>query len=145
MRDASVSPREMPVTAGQIFESALALHFEYPGQDRDFKALFLPLLNLVLAESFPAAKSIADARGEMLCEPFTAASMEDEIPYAAAITRVALPYGIASFFYEDAGDTLRAQDYRNRYITALRDAAAAPPGQMRDVYGGAPGERGGIR
>ena len=61
---------------------------------------------------------------------------DETIEYADAITRVALPYGVAAQFFQEAMDNFQAENYRAKYISALNDARRLSFVPIVDVYGG---------
>ena len=129
------------MTAQEIYIAALANLFEYPEKDVDFKAFFPDFLNLLLQEALPTENAIRTAKGqEILAAAPIIADMQDAVPYDDMITRVAFPYGVASLYFRDDMDNFNAQDYRARYINALRDALdyammhAKEQGMVIDVY-----------
>lgn len=121
------------LTAEDVYTLACSLLLEKTGQDNDWELHFLPLLNLLLVESYPAARSLAEAEGEILL-PFTAQNPTSVIPYDDAIVRLALPFGLAASFCRDNGDGLWAQEFQNRYLDALTFASHAVAFPMTDVY-----------
>ena len=124
------------MTAKEIYHSAVAYFFEKPGYDRDFYDNFLPLLGGLLQEALPYENSIRRAKGEgELAHAPVIESMEEEIGYDEGLCRVALPFGIASYFYQDEVDNFKAQDFRGRYINALQEAARWSEEPVEDVYG----------
>ena len=57
-----------------------------------------------------------------------------EIPYHEALTRIALPYGLASDVYRDADDNYRVKKFRDLYIAALEEAVRGEGETVVDVY-----------
>lgn len=124
-------------TVQDVFDRACAFLFENLGEDTDFRNNVLPLMNVLAAEALPYENSIRYSNGE--AELKTAPvfrSENDEIPYSDDICAIALPYGLASFFYQDEADSYRAHDYRGRFINALQEAAKCKEEDITDVYGG---------
>ena len=123
------------MTGQEIFETACAFLFEQPGADADFKAHALPLLNLCIAEALPYENAIRHTHGDT---ELTAAprliSLEDEIPFFDAICHIALPYGLASYFFQDECDNYKAQDFRARFIDALSEAAEYCEESIENAY-----------
>ncbi len=110
---------------------------EKTGVDPDFQAFFPSLVTLLAQEALPYENARRAVRLEPVLEQApTVESMQDDIPYSDPICRLALPYGIASFFFQDEMDDYRAQDYRARYILALREAAECQGEGVEDLYGG---------
>lgn len=94
-------------------------------------------LNLLLAESLSYENSVrrAEGREELKAAP-QITSLEDDIDYTDAITKAALPYGLAFFFHNEDGEKYQAQLMRNAYISGLRSAAVMTEQAIEDVYGG---------
>ena len=61
-------------------------------------------------------------------------TMNREIPYHDALTRIALPYGLASDVYRDADDNYRVKKFRDLYIAALEEAVRGEAETVVDVY-----------
>lgn len=125
------------MTAKDIYALACSFLYEKPGQDAVGQGFYLGFLNLLLAEALPAENSIRLRNG---LEPLPAAPMllaeADRVDYDDAIARVALPYGLASWFFQDIADNVQAENYRAKYIGALRDASKARFVPIEDAYGG---------
>ncbi len=123
--------------AEKIYKNALSFIFERPDKDVDFKYFFLNFLNTVLVEALPYENVIREASGaEKLLNAPEIADISEEVPYNEEICRVALPYGVASFYFQDEGDDYKSQDYRARYINALTSACqkAFTISEIEDVY-----------
>ncbi len=124
--------------AYDIYKSAVALMFEKPGQDKGFEEMFPQLLSSLLFEALPYENSTRPLRGlEKLVNAPVITSLEDEIDYSEEICRVALPYGVCAYFYQDDGESGNALMYRERFVNALSDAARCSFEDIADVYGGA--------
>ena len=134
------------MTAEKVYELALAVVFERKGGDEDYLYHFPNFLNLCMQEALPYENIIRRKSGKValsVAPMITSEDMERELDFSEALCRVALPYGVASFYCQDDGDNYRAQDYRNRFIIALEEAAygagtnggGAVVGDIEDVYG----------
>ena len=123
--------------AQDIYKSACAILFERPGDDVAFDAFFIPTLNLLLVEAlaYENAHRLAGGQSPLELAP-QISGMDDEVPYCQALCSIALPYGVASAFFQDELDNYKAQDYRARYIIALREASKCVPTVVADVYKG---------
>ncbi|HAZ19131.1 MAG TPA: hypothetical protein DCY75_03035 [Clostridiales bacterium] len=121
--------------ANDIYKAALSLTFTAENNAQDFKTYFVPFLNLCLAEALHFENSIRESRGEEKLDsaPLITA-FEEEIPYDDAITRIALPYGVASYYFQDDMDDYRYQEHRGRFVSALQDAAKIMETDIEDVY-----------
>ena len=123
------------LTADDVYTAALAYVYEYREKDKDYSKFFLNFLNALLCEALPYENSIREAAGRA---PLAAAPLVKEkgevLPYDERIVRVALPYGVASYYFQDEGDTYRSAEYRNRYIEALEMLNCAVVTEMELVY-----------
>ena len=123
--------------AYDIYKLACAIMFENEGEDRAFEKKFTPLLGILCEECLPYENSVREALGkETLPSAPKVASGEEEIPFCDALCRVALPYGLASLFWQDDGEVYNSALYRERYIAAIADAAKINFRDIADVYGG---------
>ncbi len=123
--------------AYDIYEKALALMFEVPGEDKSFKRMYLPILNVLTEECLRYENSVRESKGEeKLLRAPKITDAESDIPYCDELCNVALPYGLASFFYQDDGEGANAVMYRNRYISALDELAKINFCDIENVYGG---------
>ncbi len=123
--------------AYNVYEKALALMFEAPGEDKSFKRMYLPILNLLVEECFKYENSVRESEGkEKISRAPRITDAESEIPYCDELCNIALPYGLASFFYQDDGENGKATLYRNRYIDALDELAKINFYDIEDIYGG---------
>ena len=97
----------------------------------------MPFLNLLLQECLEVENSIRIAEG---LEPLEAAQkitgLNEEIIYHDAITRVALPYGVAAQFFQEAMDNFQSENYRAKYIAAINEARKLVFVDIVDMYGG---------
>ncbi len=124
--------------AYDIYKTAASLLFEKAGEDKAFSEMFPRILNVVLAEAYPYENSVRRSLGQKILEKIpTAEGLDDNVDMCDMICRSALPYGVASFFCQDDGDTYLALMYRERFIDALYDAARCNVCDIEDVYGGA--------
>ena len=127
---------EKTMKAEKVFNAAVGFLFEQPGYDVDFKTHAPSIINSLVAESLMYENSVRAARGESELEQAPhIESLEDDIPYCDEICRIALPFGLVSYFYQDEGDGYKAQDFRARFIDALRESAKAVITDCEDVYG----------
>lgn len=124
------------MTGQDILTMALAFVSEKV-EGSDYKDFALPWLNLLLQESLTVENSIRifEERAQLASAPYLT-DLSETIPYADSITRIALPYGLASHIYVNEDYDARAQDARNKYVNALSEAQKVIPKQVIDVYGG---------
>lgn len=139
MRGAVTRPAELgeTMTGQEIYETASAFLYEKDGEDAESKRFSIPFLNLLLQECLETENSIRLQKGEAPLEQAPViTSLDETIEYADAITRVALPYGVAAQFFQEAMDNFQAENYRAKYISALNDARRLSFVPIVDVYGG---------
>ena len=123
------------MTAQEIYEAALAYVYEYKDRDRDYRSFFLPFLNALLCECLPYENAEREAvGGEVLERAPVIAEMAEAVPYAEHIVRIALPYGVASLYFQDEGDTYKMERYRNMYIEALETRKRCVVMEMEDAW-----------
>lgn len=128
------------MTAKNIYTAACAFLYEQPGEDADSEKYYLGFLNLLLQEALPYENSIRQSENAaLLVAAPIVADGETEIPYHDALTRIALPYGLASWFFQDLADNFQAENYRGKYLLALKDARKCAFTPIVDVYGDAHG------
>ena len=117
------------MTAQKIYELASSFLYEIDDEDADSKKFAVGFLNILLMETFPCENSIREFRGlEPLKEPPMISSLDEDIPYQPEITRVALPYGLASWYFQEGMDNFQAENYRSKYLAAVMDASKINPG-----------------
>lgn len=123
--------------AYDIYKKTLALMFEREGEDKAFRDNFPALLTSVAAECLPYENSIrkADGRVEVTTPPVVS-DMEQDILMSDELCMVAMPYGVASYFCQDDGETQKAQMYRDRFLIALQNSKKCFFEDVTDVYGG---------
>ena len=119
------------MTAQQIYELASSFLYEVDGEDADSKKFAVGFLNILLMETFPCEQSIREFRGiEPLTEPPFLTDINQDVPYQPELTRIALPYGLASWYFQEAMDNFQAENYRNKYLAAIADASKCNPGTV---------------
>lgn len=125
------------MTANEIYTLALSFLSETPAGNETLEALAPGWISLLLQEALDQENLLRRFDGE---KELTAApqirDLGEEIDYHPSILRVALPYGLASFFYIDDENDYRAQDFRARYISALEDTTRLREEPIVDCYGG---------
>lgn len=125
------------MTAAEIFKTACS-YLSQTVEESDDVAGFAPgWLNVLLAESFETENALrrADGMPELAEVPFIRTeTMQKEIPYHDVLTRIALPYGLASDLERDAEDDYRVNLFRNMYVVALEEAARCVPEPVEDMY-----------
>lgn len=123
------------MTGQDIYEMASAYLYERDNEDPDSKHFALKFLNVLLEDALPVENSIrrymADA--ELDSAPLLA-TLTETVPYHDSITRNALPYGIAAFFFEEAPDNYRGNLYRGLYERGLAKASKYNFEPIADAY-----------
>lgn len=125
------------MTAADIFKTACGYLSQTPEESDDVAGFAPGWLNVLLAESFEAENALrrADGMPELAAVPFVSTdTMREKIPYHDVITRIALPYGLASDLERDAEDDYRVNLFRNMYVAALEEAARSVPEPVEDAY-----------
>lgn len=123
------------MTGTDIYKAASAHLYEKPGDDEESRDFSVPFLNQLLVECLNYENSVrAFEEKEPLNFAPTLTSLDDEIPYCDYITRVALPYGLASLFFYENLDNYRGNMYRAQYIQALGEAVKLYKSGVEDVY-----------
>ena len=125
------------MTGQNIYETASAFLYEADGEDLDSKKFSVAFLNVLLQEALPVENSIRRALGEteLSSAPYLTA-LTDTIPYDDSITRIALPYGVASYLFQEAMNNYQAENYRAKCISALNDARKYTPETIKNYYEG---------
>ena len=118
------------MTGQQIYELASSFLYETDGEDEDSKRFAVGFINILLQETLACENSIKEYDGrERLKEAPYITSLTDEIPYSPQLTRVALPYGVASWFFQEALDNFQAENYRSKYLAAVTEATRMNTGE----------------
>nr|DAH38440.1 MAG TPA: hypothetical protein [Caudoviricetes sp.] len=123
------------MTGQKIYEIACSLLFEKPGMDKFFYNSAVNLINVLVAEAVPYQNNRNRAQNKPEIQVFDILTLEDDVPLDDPITAIALPYGLAAYFYQDEEDNFRAQDFRGRFIAALEDAKLCELVDITDEYG----------
>ncbi len=123
------------MTGQKIYEIACSLLFEEPGVDKFFHSSAVNLINVLISEAVPYQNNRNRAQGKPEIQAFDLLTLEDDVPLDDPIVKIALPYGLASYFYQDEEDNFRAQDFRGRFIAALEDAKLCELVDITDEYG----------
>ena len=122
------------MTGEEIYEIALSFVFERKREDKDYLDFFPLFLNTTMQEALPYENMIRRKSGKVaraLAPRITAEQMNEEIDFSEELCRVALPYGVAAYYWQDEGDSYRAADYRQRFIIALGEAVGG--GYVHDI------------
>jgi hypothetical protein len=125
------------ITAQAIYELALSFLYEYRDRDKDYKKTFMGFLNATLEDCLNVENSILVSRGAApypYAPIFTDDDFGEIVPYEEALTRLAIPYAIASYYFQDENNPQMVYEYRARYVNAANDAAKAVLSPVEDVY-----------
>lgn len=125
------------MTGQDIYELASSFLYEIDGEDEDSKRFAVGFINILLQETLNCENSMRLFKGlETLDEAPYIKNLSEEIPYQPELTRVALPYGVASWFFQEALDNFQAENYRSKYLAAVTEASKFNEGIAEEVYGG---------
>lgn len=122
------------MTGNDVYKSACALLFENPFEDKFFSDSAVRLINLLILEALPTQNSRERVRGEAETGAFFIESLDDVIKLDSEIVKLALPYGLASFFHQDEENQHLAQEYRSRFIVALEELKKIGFSDITDEY-----------
>ena len=103
----------------ELLKRAMALYAETDTNDEDVKALSVPYINMVLAETFDVNNRMRQYAGKEPLESIPEITALDEtIQYEDKLVKLALPYGLAAKLYFDEDDnprlTMFLQEYSDR-------------------------------
>ena len=104
------------MTADDIFNTVLGLMFCTKEEKADYESSFIPMLNIVLAETFHMnnARRMGSGKEELSSIP-EVKKLSDEIEYEDIILRKTVPYGVAGMLYAEDDDTGMGNYYREKY------------------------------
>lgn len=125
--------------AREIFNMACAHLSQLPADSEELAAFAPSWLTTLCEEALPyenALRAFADDPNlpQLDAAPVVTEGLATEIPYRDALCRIALVYGLACQFFIDDENNYLAQDYRARYVVALRDTQKIAEEKVRDVY-----------
>jgi len=124
------------MTGQDIYEYASAFLYERDGDDLDSKEFAVKFINILLQESLEVENSIRKFKGEEVLESAPRiTSLTQTIDYDDSITIAALPYGLASFYFQEGTDNYQAENYRAKFLAALQSAAKFNFVDTEDAYG----------
>lgn len=124
------------MTANEIYTTALSLLPSNAGEDDTLKQYVVGWINLAMRETLPVENSVRESEGRgILSQAPVIVEGNEEIPYCDGLTGYAFPYFLASLMCKDDDDSYWAQDYRGRYIVAVRETERLLCESVRDVYG----------
>lgn len=116
----------MSMTVKAVFQRALAHIFESPGGDADFDNYSPHILDNLILQCLPYENAVRSAQGRdtLQSAPLIEAIDETALDFDDRITRIALPYGLASALLMD--DESRKTDsvlFWNKFVDALENLA----------------------
>ena len=122
------------MTADGLFSLAIGLAGGGEEDREDYGEQFLPVLNVLLAETFDVNNSIRVYRSkEELTEIPEVTALTDELTYEPEVLRKVLPYGIAGTLYQEDSASI-AMQYMNKYEVARMGAGKAQHVEITDYY-----------
>ena len=131
------------LTARDIYLTALALTFTNEANAQDFRTFFLSFLNLCCQEALDTENSIRHAYNDtnpatpmpILTAAPVYSDFDAVVGYHDVIVRAALPYGVASYYFQDDMDDWRYAEHRGRFVSALKEASKARFSTVEVIYG----------
>ena len=117
----------MHLTAMEIFTTACSYISQTVEDSEDIIGFAPAWLNVLLAECLETENTLRRMDGQAELEEAPRVSGD-------ALTRIALPYGLASDVYRDADDNYRVKKFRDLYIAALEEAVRGEAETVVDVY-----------
>ena len=108
------------MTAREVYILAASLIGDRENDDQDERHFAIPYLTILLQEALGTENTMRIRDGEPVLDTAQiVASLDDELVYHDVITRVALPYGLAWLYHQEAGNLSLASQYRNMFIDTL--------------------------
>ena len=100
----------------ELLKRAMALYAETDTNDEDVKALSVPYINMVLAETFDVNNRMREYSGKEPMESIPEITeLSDTIQYEDKLVKLALPYGLAAKLYFDEDDNARLTMFLQEY------------------------------
>lgn len=141
---------EFKISTYDIYRLSLSKIFEEVEDDTDFKLHFPSFLDTALMECLPYENQLRRVTNylhrkdagfiplEMLSDAPVFIGKEpsetDIVEYHPRLTRISIPYAIASLYFQDDGELNLSTVYRNRYAQSLADLGGALEEEILD-YG----------
>ncbi len=123
------------MTGLDIHTLASSFLYEGPEEDADSRGFAVGFLNILLQEALLIENSIREFEGkDSLNAAPTLTALSESIDYQEALLRTALPYGLASFYLQEAMDTYQAENYRGKYLSVLNELIRFNDGEAVDIY-----------
>ncbi len=122
-------------TVNDIYAVALSYIGETSTTMPDLNGFVLGWINQLLQEALPYENSVRERNEDtLLTTAPTLTSLTDTVSYCDDITRIALPYGLAVYIYQDDDDKQFSIMYRQKFINALKDAEKYNAEDIEDEY-----------
>ena len=122
-------------TENDIYAVALSYIGETSTTMPDLNGFVLGWINQLLQEALPYENSVRERNEDtLLTTAPTLTSLTDTVSYCDDITRIALPYGLAVYVYQDDDDKQFSIMYRQKFINALKDAEKYNVEDIEDEY-----------
>lgn len=121
--------------ANDVFNMAMGLLQE--DDTSDFEVFAIPMLNVILAETFYVNNSLRSAVNKNKLDDIPQiTSLNDELIYENYLLLNAFPYGLAAKVMLDDTDLNKMAFLHNQYVTAITACSRAIASDIVDVYGG---------
>ncbi len=125
------------MTALQLLDGALALLGTSSSLSPDFLQYALPLINLLIAETFDVNNTIRLYKNMSELEEIpTVSDMQETLPTEPELNRSAFIYGLCSKLLLNDDDMVRVAYFQNMCASEIDAAAKGVLGSVTDVYGG---------
>ena len=125
------------MTGIEIFKTACAFLATQMEDNTELEPIALAWLNSLLAEALPYENAHRTERKlPLLAGAPLLTGFAEVIPYCEDIMRIALPFGLAAYLFMEDESFGMAAEFRNRYLSALYEAAPLTAQKTLDVYGG---------
>lgn len=125
------------MTALQLLNGALALLGTTSTLSPDYSQYALPLINLLIAETFDVNNTIRlYKQKEELAEIPSISTLEDTMPTEEELNRSAFIYGLCSKLLLNDDDMARVSYFQNMCASEIDAAVKGVPRGVIDVYGG---------
>lgn len=124
------------MTGSQLLARALALLATSGAEAPEYADAALPLVNLLLAETFGADNALRAAAGAAeAAAPQSIGALSEALPCDERLAAAALPYGLAARLLLGDDDAARAAVFHNLYVAAVADCQTGVRGDC-DLYAG---------
>lgn len=123
------------MTAKNLFDMAMGLLQE--DDTEEFEEFAIPMLNVILAETFYVNNSLRSAAGKNKLDDIPQIiDLNDELVYENYLLLNAFPYGLAAKIMLDDTDLNKMAFLHNQYVNAITTCSRVIASDIIDVYGG---------